>query len=181
MVAEILQHGGDAAGDAALHVDRTAAMEKAVLHLAGEGAVAPRALVARGHHVGMSGKGEMRRGAAESRIEVVDIRSASFRERDAVRLKTLGLEQVFQHVKRAGVGRRYGRAADEGLGNREGIVHVPGLTCMPRGGLALCGWSWIAPPARKNFARLMRPSKPNRNQTQSMGFSGSQQVRESGD
>src|SRR6185312_10364876 len=41
VVGEILQHGGDAAGDAALHVDRAAAVEKAVLDLAGERAVRP--------------------------------------------------------------------------------------------------------------------------------------------
>jgi len=60
MVGEILQHRRDTTGDAALHVDGAAAIEEAVLDVAGERAMAPGALVARRHHVGMAGEGDVR-------------------------------------------------------------------------------------------------------------------------
>src|SRR5262245_62096069 len=45
IVGEILQHRGDAAGDAALHVDRAAAIEETVPHFAGERAERPGGFV----------------------------------------------------------------------------------------------------------------------------------------
>ena len=41
MVAEMIEHGGQRAGDAALHVDRAAAVKLAVGHLAGERRMRP--------------------------------------------------------------------------------------------------------------------------------------------
>ena len=73
IVGEILQHRRDAAGDAALHVDRAAAIEETVLDLAGERAVRPRRLVAGRYHIGMSGKGDVRRLGADPRVEIVDV------------------------------------------------------------------------------------------------------------
>ncbi len=73
MGGEIVEHRRDAAGNAALHVDGAAAVEKAVLHLARERAMAPCALIARRHDVGMPGKGDVRGGVADAGIEVVDI------------------------------------------------------------------------------------------------------------
>ena len=46
--------------------------------------------------------------------------------------------------ERAGIEWRYGRAADEGLGDREGIIHAPRLTCIYDIGLALCAASSIS-------------------------------------
>src|ERR1700682_4292571 len=59
MGGQILQHRSDTTGNAALHVDSTAAIEKAVLDVAGERAMAPCALVARRHHFGMAGEGDV--------------------------------------------------------------------------------------------------------------------------
>src|SRR5215470_10965509 len=73
MIGEILQHGRNAAGDAALHVDRATAIEKAVLHLAGKRPHAPDAFVAWGHHIGMTGEGDVRRMVSDARIEIVDV------------------------------------------------------------------------------------------------------------
>src|SRR4029078_1222016 len=64
IVGEGLQHGGDAAGDAGLHVDRAAAIEKTVLDLARERAMAPGGFVAGGHHVGMAREGDVRTAVA---------------------------------------------------------------------------------------------------------------------
>jgi hypothetical protein len=61
MGGEIAEHRGDTAGNAALHVDSAAPIEKTVLDVAGECAMAPRGLIARRHHVGMPGKGDVRR------------------------------------------------------------------------------------------------------------------------
>src|SRR2546430_7242321 len=49
MGGEMIEHRRDAAGNAALHVDSPAAIEKTVLHLARERAMAPCALVSRRH------------------------------------------------------------------------------------------------------------------------------------
>src|SRR5436190_12965 len=73
IVFQIVEHRGDAAGDAALHVDRAATIEKTVLHLAGERAERPCGFVARRHHVGMSGKGDVWRFSPDTGVEVVDI------------------------------------------------------------------------------------------------------------
>src|SRR5204863_1900619 len=59
IVIKILQHGSDAAGDAALHVDRTAAIQDAVIDVARDRAMRPCALISRRHHIGMAGKGDM--------------------------------------------------------------------------------------------------------------------------
>ncbi len=125
MGGEMVKHRRDAAGNAALHVDRAAAIEKPVLHLARERAMAPGALISRRHHIGMPGKGDVRGSVADAGIEVVDVCGAGFAEGDAMHLEAGALEDIFEHPKRAGIGRRYGRAADEIAGNGEGISHAP--------------------------------------------------------
>src|SRR6266568_2314555 len=105
MGGEMVEHRRDAAGNAALHVDRAAAIEKAVLHLARERAMGPRALISRRHYVGMPGKSDMRGSVADACIEVVDIGSAGFAEGDAMHLEAGGAEDLFEHAKRACIGR----------------------------------------------------------------------------
>src|SRR5262245_15824400 len=134
MVTKILQHRCDAAGNPAFHVDRAAAVHHAVLHLAREGAMRPGAFIARRHHVGMAGKGDVGRLRANARIEIVDIGGAGLAEDDAVRFESRAFQDGFENAQRPGIGRGYGWAADEGLGNRDGISHVPGLTRMAGGG-----------------------------------------------
>jgi len=114
----------DAAGDAALHVDGAAAVEKTVLDVAREGAVGPGALVAGRHHVGMSGEGDVGGSVAEAGVEIVDIGGAGLAEGDAVYGKTGRLQHVFEHAERAGVSRGYRGAAEEILGNGKGISHA---------------------------------------------------------
>ena len=125
MVPEILQHRGNAAGDAAFHVDGAAAVEKAVFHLAGKSAHRPRRLIAGRHHIGMAGEGDMRRGVADARIKIIDIGGAGFAEGDPMGFETGRLEEIFQNAKRSGIGRSYRGAADEIAGDREGISHAP--------------------------------------------------------
>jgi hypothetical protein len=117
MRGEMREHGRDAAGDAALHVDRTAAVEKAAPDLAGKRAMAPGGLVARRHHVGMAGEGDVRRLVTDTGVEIVDIGGAGLGEGDAVHLEADRFKNVFENAERAGVGRGDGRAADQIAGN----------------------------------------------------------------
>src|SRR5581483_205473 len=141
---EIVQHGGDAAGDAALHVDRAAAVDKTVLHLAREGTNVPGTLVARGHHVGVAGECDMRGAVADAGIEIVDVGRSGLAEGDAVHREAGGLQKVFEDAERTGISRRYRRAADEIADDRESIGHAPRLTRGYGGGLPLWGTNSIS-------------------------------------
>ena len=57
----MIERGCDRAGDAALHVDRAAAVERVVNDLGCERRSRPCRLVAGRHHVGVAGEDEMRR------------------------------------------------------------------------------------------------------------------------
>src|SRR5205823_2666912 len=109
----------------------------------------------------MAGEGDVRRLAADARIEIVDVGRAGLAEGDAVRLEAGFFQDSFEHAQRPGVGRGYGWAAEEGLGNREGISHAPGLTRQTGGGLALCGTisislSWSHAVVARNRASALR-------------------------
>jgi hypothetical protein len=122
---QIIEDRSDAAGDAALHVDCAAAVDKAVLHVARERAMAPGGLIAWWHHVGVAGEGDVRRAVPEPCVEIVDIGRAWLAEGDAMNIKAGALQEVFQNAERAGVSRGYRGAADEIANNRKGIGHAP--------------------------------------------------------
>src|SRR5258708_37287845 len=123
MGGEIVEHRRDAAGNPALHVDGAAPVQKAILYVARKRAMGPCALVARRHHVGMPGKGDVGSTVADTGIEVVDIGGAGFAEGDAMHLEAGTFQDIFEHAERAGIGRGYRWAADEIAGNGEGISH----------------------------------------------------------
>src|ERR1700733_13163985 len=112
LVAKVLQHGGRATGDAALHVDGAAAIKKAAFHLAGEGPNRPRRFIARWHDVGMAGEADMRRFAADARVEVVGVGGGGLAGGDPVGFESGSLEELFKHAERAGIGRCYRGTAD---------------------------------------------------------------------
>ena len=128
MIGQIFQHRRDAAGDTALHVDRAAPVQKAVLDLAGERAMGPGALVAGRHHVGMAGKGNVRGTVADAGIEIVDIGGTGLAKGDAVHLEAGAFKDIFKHAERAGIGRGYRGAAQQIAGNGEGVHSCPRLT-----------------------------------------------------
>src|SRR5215831_5748076 len=136
---EIAEHRGDAAGDAALHVDSAAAVEEAVFHLAREGSMAPGGLIARRHHIGVTGKRDVRRRVSDARIEIVDIGGAGLTKGHAVHFEAGTLEDVFENAERTGISRGYGRAADQIAGNGKGIGHASRLTCHSGGRLPWLG------------------------------------------
>src|SRR5947209_12165266 len=123
---QVVERCCDAAGDPALHVDRAAAMEHAVLYLAGERAMRPCTLVARRYHVGMAGEGEMRRATADPGIEIFDVCRAGLAERDAVHLEAGALEHIFEDIERAGISGRYGPAAQQIAREGERVRHQRG-------------------------------------------------------
>ena len=74
------------------------------------------ALVARRHHVGMAGKGDVRRRVADAGIEIVDVGGAGFAEGDAMHLEAGGLQECFP-ARRA---RRHRPALPMGSGRDRG-------------------------------------------------------------
>ncbi len=118
---EMIEHGGDRAGDAALHVDGAAAIEQTVGGVAVERRLRPRASSPAGTTSVWPAKVEVRCAGADARVEILDVGGARFAERDAMRGEAPG----FQHIARAGQGRRLRagvteRAADEVAGEGDG-------------------------------------------------------------
>ena len=118
----MIEHGGDRAGNAALHVDGAAAIELAVGELAGKRRMRPGAFVARRHHVGMAGEYDVRRGRC--RCGHRDFR----RRRVPGSLKVMrctvkpgAFQQVVEIAQRAAFRRRHRRAAQQFLGDGKRI------------------------------------------------------------
>ena len=119
--AEMVEHGGERAGDAAFHVDRAAAVQLAAGDLAGKWRMRPGLLVARRHHVGMAGEHQMRRSRADARVEVLDVVGAGLAERHAVHGEAGRLQRLFEKGERAAFRRRDRRAAQQIAGDGDGI------------------------------------------------------------
>ena len=117
----MIERGGERAGDAALHVDRAAAVELAVGDRAGEGRMLPCRLVARRHHVGMSGEHQVGRGAADAGVEILHIVGARLLEGHAEHGEAGGLEHTFEIIERAAFIWRDRAATQQIAGNGEGI------------------------------------------------------------
>ena len=81
-------------------------------------------LVAGRHHVGMAGKGDVRRAVADAGVEIVDVGGAGLAEGDAMHLEAGGFQHALENAERAGIGRGDGWAADEVAGDGNGIIHA---------------------------------------------------------
>ena len=133
----------DEAGNAALHVDGTAAIHHAVLHLGGEGRQRPGGFIACRHNIRVSGKHQMRAVAAKAGIEIVDIRRIVVAEGGALAGKAellKHLRQIVECSRRVGGNRR---AADHG-GEMPGggrkfrrFVHAPQVPHSMKNGKGL--------------------------------------------
>ncbi len=119
---EMIERGGERAGDRALHVHRATAVERAACDLAGERRMAPFRLVARRHDVGVAGEDEMRGGVAEAGVEVLDRRRAGLRESDAMDLESRSLEHALDQAERAAFRGSY-RGATQQVAGKGGGVH----------------------------------------------------------
>ena len=101
--------GGDEGGDAALHVDRAAAVEQPAADLGRERIARPA--VARRHHVEMAGEGEMGRAGAARREQILDRPVRRLAGDEAMDLEAERRQRLFEHVEhRAARGVTLGQA-----------------------------------------------------------------------
>ena len=131
---EIIERGGDKAGDAAFHVDRAAAVEHVAGDFAGERRMRPRRFVAGRHDVGMAGEQQIGLGEADARVKIIDRRGAGLVEHRAVHGKSRLRQQALQKAQRAAFLRRDGAAADKIAGDGDGIGGHAGPVVTARKG-----------------------------------------------
>src|SRR5215813_4996381 len=116
-----MERRGQRTGDRPLHVNRAAAVERAVGDRAGKRRVRPFRLVTWRDHIDVAGKSKVRACGADARIEVFNGRSPGLCERNAMHSKFCRFEHAFDHAERAGFRRCHRRAAQEIAGESGGI------------------------------------------------------------
>ena len=119
--AEVIEDGGERAGDRPFHVDGAAAVERAIGDFAGKGWMGPFRLLAGRHHVDVAGESEVRACRADPGIKVFDRRGAGLGKGDAMDRKACPFQRAFDEAERTGFRRRHRRAAQEVAGERGGI------------------------------------------------------------
>ena len=124
---QMIERSRDLASDGALHVHGAAAVQHAVSDVGGKRRVRPRFGVAGRHNVGVAGEHQMRPARADPGVEVFDVGGAGLRERHPVHREARPLERRFQKAQRAAFGRRDRRAAQQILGDGDGIWR--GVSC----------------------------------------------------
>ena len=154
--AEIIESGRDEAGDAALHVDRAAAVNLVVRDLAAKGRMLPGRLVARRHDVGMTGEHQIGLFAADARIEVFDRRRAGLGKRHAMHRKAGFRQHILQIGERAAFLRRHRAAADKIARNGDGIGRHRRLNLGQRIGAVLVGADRAAAETKLDEQRRAR-------------------------
>ena len=118
---EMVERGGELAGDRALHVDGAAAEQHAAIDVAGERTVRPPRLVAGRHHVGVAGEHEVRPAGADAGIEVLDVVGASFGKGHALDGEAGTFQPIGEIAERTTFRRRHRRTAQEIAGEGDGI------------------------------------------------------------
>ena len=84
----------------------------------------PECFIARGYHIGMTGKQQTRKPFAITGIEIVDIGCALGLENLALCDKARCIENALQEIKRAALLRCDGRAAHQGLRQCDGVAGI---------------------------------------------------------
>ena len=123
---DVIERGGDEAGDAALHVGRAPAIKNAVGNLRVERRMRPPAFLADRHDIGVPREAQMRRARTQARIEILHIRRAGFRHRQPVAGEARRLQHALEQRQRAAFDRRDAAAADQRLGKLDGIAVICG-------------------------------------------------------
>ena len=118
---EVIEHGGERAGDAALHVHRAAAVKLVAGDLAGKRRMRPGLLVAGRHHVGVAGEHQVRRRRADAGVEIFHVVGARLVKRHAMYGEAGGLQCAFEKRQRAAFRRRHRPAAQQIAGNGDGV------------------------------------------------------------
>ncbi len=118
------------AGDCGFHVDRSPAIEGAVLHLRAERVSDPGVFVAHRHHVGVAGETEVWAAVAQPGIEVLHVRGAVIAEGDQLTVEADPFQRRLQDILRAAVGGRHAVTADHRPGKFDRIdSHGGGSRC----------------------------------------------------
>jgi hypothetical protein len=112
---------GKKGGDRPFHIDRAAAEQLAVDHLAGKGVDPPGRRIARRHHVRVAGIAQVRAGRAQSCIEVFHVRRTGLGKGHAMTGEAKFLQPGLQQIERAPLDRGNARAAYQRLGELDGI------------------------------------------------------------
>ena len=116
---DVVERGGDEAGDRPLHVGGAPAVQHPAQHVGGKRRMPPQPGIARRHHVGMAGEAEMRRAVADAGIEILDRLAATLVEAELLAHEARGFERLHQHLDGAGIARRHAFAADQALRERD--------------------------------------------------------------
>src|SRR5260221_3142232 len=121
MMVQVVENSRDRASNATLHVDRPAAIQLAVRHLARKWRMLPGFFVARRRHVGIAGKYKLRLFCAYAGVEIFDVFGAGLAERHAMHGETCGFQNALEKRERAAFRRRDPRAAQQIAGNGDRI------------------------------------------------------------
>ena len=149
---DIIERRGGEAGDCPLHVGGTPAVEQAAGNFGGEGWVGPELGLSRRHDVDMTGEAEMRRPFADAGVEIVDRRGVIVLEIEAPEGEAAGLQRLDQHVERAGVDGGHAFAADQALGELNGLVAERGHSVKA----LICNWPSVAACRMAIFCQTLR-------------------------
>ncbi len=144
---EVVERRGDKTGHAAFHVDDAAAVQPVFGNCAGERRMMPRRFVAWRNYIGMAGEHQVRRPAADPRVEIFHRRGSGLRESLAINAEARFRQHVLQIAERSALVRRHRPAADQIAGYDNGI----------------CGHSRYAPSctASRLFCRRTHPGIKN--------------------
>ena len=118
---EVIERGGDEAGDAAFHVDGAAAVKHVARDLAGERRMAPGRLVARRHHVGVAGEHQIGLRGADAGIEISIGAVPGSVKTCAMHGEAGLLQHALQISQRAALLRRHRTAAEQIAGDGDRI------------------------------------------------------------
>ena len=119
LLVEVISHRRDKGGDRPLHVDGTAAAQRAVAERGTERIERPGRARPGGHDVGMTGKAEIGPAGPVAGIEVVDLVAAGAAAKDeAVASEANAFQSLGDDGERALVPRRDARPADQPGGER---------------------------------------------------------------
>ena len=112
---------GDKSGNRALHIGRAAPPKALLANFTGKRVDLPIGFRAHRHHIGVTGKANMRAFMAKARIKIIDPLRAVFFKRQARAGKAQIRQRALKHIQRPCVGRCDRRAANKIGGKLDGV------------------------------------------------------------
>jgi hypothetical protein len=117
-------NGFNETGNVGFHINRAAPEQTAILDFATKWINRPGRDIARRNHISMPGKTKIAPFGSQPRIKVVYVVPAVFVKHFSFAVKTACFKGCLQDIKRTGIRRGNGRAADQGLGKIKGGGHL---------------------------------------------------------